>query len=301
MNDAPVPGEPTCSGRRWFKLTEKMTQKKIYFLIPVFLLQAMIFIVLTGWIYPTVGKTAQNILWAIEFMGLADVLIILIAARKWPVYVAAKEPPLEDPGEVESRRSLTLAARAQRHDFVNHLMIISGLLHLNMLDDAKNYIRQFCADVQEVSDLLRFDRPILGSLILTKANQARARGIDFKLSVKTDLGHFLIKDKYVTRVLGNLIDNAMEAVETAPQKEIELIIYENEDNYFFDVIDSGNDMNESLAKKIFEPTFSTKGRGRGIGLLVARQLVDLCRGDVRLKIHPTTFTVRFPKNFPAVL
>ncbi|HUW64430.1 MAG TPA: ATP-binding protein [Spirochaetia bacterium] len=273
-----------------------MKERNLYLLVPFFLLQALTIIAITGKMFATVSSYAQTSLWFLNFMGLADVIIVLVVARKWSAARQLHELPVEDSQDASDRESLLLAAKAQRHDFLNHLNVISGLLNLNMTGEAKAYINQFCADVRDVSDLLTLGKPVVGSLILNKVSLARARGIDFKLTVKTDLTGLKVKETYITKVLGNLIDNAMEALQTAQKKEIELIIDEKDNYYVFELIDSGTTLNEALTSRIFQPLFSTKGPDRGIGLAIARHIAEICGGEIEVKLFPTTFTVRFGKQ-----
>jgi len=264
-----------------------MKARHVYLLIPLFLLQALTVGAIVGTVFRTVDTAAQTRLWILDFMALADVLVLLVTARKLSRTEA--EEAAANPVQ------LYMAARAQRHDVFNHLFVIRGLLQRSDFDRAITYMDELITDFKEVSDLLTLGKPVVGALIMNKAGQARAQGIDFKLTVRGNLTGLVVKETYLTKILGNILDNGMDAVQMAPEKKIELKISEEKNSYVFQVTDSGDALTPRLRRHIFKPMFSTKGPGRGVGLAIARQLTDMCGGIIEVRLNPTTFSIIFPK------
>lgn len=103
----------------------------------------------------------------------------------------------------------------------------------------------------------------------------------------------------LTRILGNLIKNALEATPLAGEVRIDCL--EAEDEIIFSINNPG-EIPESVRKKIFRANVSTKGHGRGLGLHSIRLLVEALSGKVEITSDPdagTTFFIRLPQGSSA--
>lgn len=273
-----------------------MKHKNLRILVPIFALQALTIFALMVQLFGPLSAQTRTSLWILNLTGFANVVIVLIVVKKCFMSGRTDQTSTHAFSDATCVEGILLAARAQRHDFRNHLTVIHGLLSVGMPSEAKTYIDQFCAEVKDVDDLLSLGKPVIGSLLLNKISVAKAMGIDFKLAVRTDLASLPVKETDIIKVLGNIIDNAMEAVQTAPSKEIALTIDEKDNEYVFELTDSGTGLNENLVRHIFKSMFSTKGPDRGVGLFIAKQTAQICGGEIEVKLSPTTFTVRFAKQ-----
>src|SRR3989338_4211276 len=98
----------------------------------------------------------------------------------------------------------------------------------------------------------------------------------------------------IDAVFINLIVNAIQAM---PQGgTIEIKIKTDDDDAVIDFIDSGIGIPNEFIDKIFEPLFTTKQRGTGLGLASCKNIIEQHHGKISVKNNPTTFTVRFPKT-----
>ncbi|MEK6554749.1 MAG: ATP-binding protein, partial [Bdellovibrionota bacterium] len=104
----------------------------------------------------------------------------------------------------------------------------------------------------------------------------------------------------VTQVLLNLLQNAMDAVETASSKEIKIETKSDEDIIEIKVSDSGAGMADEVKNKIFDPFFTTKqvGKGMGLGLSLAKGIIDLHQGTICYEriSGRSNFIIRVPKQ-----
>ena len=92
----------------------------------------------------------------------------------------------------------------------------------------------------------------------------------------------------------NLIVNAIQAMPKGG--EIKVTINESDDAVILDSIDSGNGMPEKDLDKVFEPLFTTKQKGTGLGLASCKNIVEQHEGTISVSNNPTTFRIILPKN-----
>jgi sensor histidine kinase regulating citrate/malate metabolism len=197
-------------------------------------------------------------------------------------------------------QELVRVTRAQRHDFVNHLQAVYALLKTGRTEEAQRYIESLYHDVRISGEILRVSIPELAALLLVKMGVAALKNISFTIEVETNLNMLRVKATDLNTVVGNLVDNAFEAVESLPvdKRTAALRIFETGKHFVFQTINPGF-IEKELRNKIFEPGFSTKPGNRGFGLASVRSVVEKNRGKILLssfKDRGTKFTVLFPKQ-----
>ena len=104
----------------------------------------------------------------------------------------------------------------------------------------------------------------------------------------------------MNQVWTNLIDNAIDAMETSPEKKLTINTWDDGAFVNIDIKDSGAGIPEEMIDNIFDPFFTTKavGKGTGLGLDVARQIITQHNGRIKVKSTPgeTIFNVCIPRN-----
>ncbi|MEW6423650.1 MAG: ATP-binding protein [Bacillota bacterium] len=198
---------------------------------------------------------------------------------------------------IEDIQELICNIRAQRHDFLNHLQTVYGLLQMNKAESAQSYLAEVVREARTSAQLINLKQPEVGALIQRKVNQAAAQEISFNLTIQSDLHAVPVRPYQLNRVLGNLIDNAFEAVMGLEPKErfVKVEISENEENYIIKVLNSGPGLKPEILDHIFAPGFSTKGSNRGMGLSIVREIVEEHGGTISVSSPPTIFTVKFSR------
>jgi two-component system, CitB family, sensor kinase len=207
---------------------------------------------------------------------------------------------LSNPLGVES---LTDALRAQAHEFSNRLHAISGLVELGRTEEAVKLITATSGLHQELSEALleRVGDPVLGALLLAKAAIASERGVELRVSDDTMLtDHELEGDDLIT-LLGNLVENGIEAAATGGGEEryVEVAVGVEGDDLVMRVHDSGSGVPADLIDRIFVEGFTTKrrpgGARRGIGLALALEIARRNGGDLTVRNEAgAVFEARFP-------
>ncbi|MBP1743023.1 MAG: putative sensor histidine kinase, partial [Firmicutes bacterium] len=193
------------------------------------------------------------------------------------------------------------ALRAQTHEFMNKLHVILGMVQMGSFDELSSYISRITSSYQEEVGfvLRRIKDPVVAGFIIGKISNAREENIEISLDAEAYLpesGYAETSHKVVT-IVGNLIDNAMDAVEASDSKVVD-VDFQHEAGWLnMEVSDSGKGIPDEVRSHIFEKGYSTKGDGRGIGLYLVKQSVESLGGEIELFSKPgegTQVLVRIP-------
>ena len=202
--------------------------------------------------------------------------------------------------------SLTDALRAQAHEFANRLHTIAGLMQLGRPEEAMKLIAQTSGVHQELTESLleRVGDPVLGALLLAKAAIASERGIELRVSDNTVMTRSALDSEDLITLLGNLIDNALDAAATSDGRWVSVSVTEQDDELVVKVHDSGSGIPDGVDGQIFQEGFSTKAgpnrKRRGFGLALVRQVARRNGGDVTVANNGgALFTVRVPQKVAA--
>ena len=202
--------------------------------------------------------------------------------------------------------SLTDALRAQAHEFANRLHTIAGLMQLGRPEEAMKLIAQTSGVHQELTESLleRVGDPVLGALLLAKAAIASERGIELRVSDNTVMTRSALDSEDLITLLGNLIDNALDAAATSDGRWVSVSVTEQDDELVVKVHDSGSGIPDGVDGQIFQEGFSTKAgpnrKRRGFGLALVRQVARRNGGDITVANNGgALFTVRVPQKVAA--
>ncbi|SEW41856.1 sensor histidine kinase [[Clostridium] fimetarium] len=201
---------------------------------------------------------------------------------------------------IKNLEELNTTLRTQRHDYINHMQIVYGLLELDEYQDAREYLEPVFVDIMKVSNALKTSKPALNALLQAKMETARRADIAMFLGVTSDLRNIKIEQWELCKVLANLIDNAITAVDQMEkEKTIHIEIGEDIRNYRFCVYNNGPVIPESQQDLIFKKGYSTKkDEGHGLGLMIINQILDSNNGTIELQSieGKTSFTVFISKE-----
>lgn len=225
-------------------------------------------------------------------------------ARRFTRGIAGDLPPGQVRDAVssyESLRTLGDALRAQTHEHGNRMHTAVALLELGRSEEAIDILTETSRQSQSLVDQVTARQagdPAVGALLLGKASQARERGIDWRVSIDPDTPASPLSPVDSVAVLGNLIDNAMDAAATGAERWVGVSLRPSKNGgIVLEVSDGGDGIPSDLRERVFTQGFSTKpanNHGRGVGLALVRAVVAGVGGTVELSAHPTTFTVTLP-------
>ena len=198
---------------------------------------------------------------------------------------------------LESLEKLNHAQRAQRHDFLNHLQVVYSLIEMDDYAEAHDYIERIYADIQRTTGSVRTAHPAVNAIMQAKLSSAQNRGVAVTLNVTTRLEHLPIEAWELCRVIGNIVDNALTAMEGQADKRLSVTFSEDLKNYRFTFENNGPAIEPSLWQRIFEPGFSTNSGERGMGLAICRDIFRDAGGALQVfsDASRTVFEGTLPK------
>lgn len=178
---------------------------------------------------------------------------------------------------------LNRTLRAQRHDFMNHIQVIYSLIEMNEPREACDYMDRVYGDIQRVNRALRTDSVAVNALLQAKLADCERRGIRMELDIRAAWKHLAMPDWEMCRVLGNLIDNAIDALRETPAPLLVVALSEDLKACRFAVKNNGPAIPAQTAAHIFAPGFTTKRTGQGMGLFIVQRLLREYGGDISLE------------------
>lgn len=203
---------------------------------------------------------------------------------------------------IKEKNSLRLdwEKEARLHDRNHHLGMLYMLLQTGYTDRAREYLKGMVGELQNIDAIVRTGNEALNALIRGKMSRAKQLGVQINIDVLKGLYPMNIQDWELNRIIGNLLDNAIEAVENLNgEKNIELLIEGGEGNNRFEVITHGVYLPDEVETRIFQRGYSSKTEpGHGLGLAICKELVEIYKGAIFIEKDEeknyTSFRVLLP-------
>ena len=170
--------------------------------------------------------------------------------------------------------------RCFKHDFDNIVTTIGGYIRTDDMEGLKEYYLQLEDDCQRVNNLFLLTPNIINNdgiynLLIKKYDKAESKNIKFNMTFLLDLTTLRMKIYEFARILGILLDNAIEASSESDEKVINLIFKDDtENNRQLIIIENTYKDKNINTEKIFEKGVSSKENHTGIGLWEVRKLIS---------------------------
>ena len=244
-----------------------------------------------GLVAAALGQTAES---DDIYVAGDHVLVVSSAPATWQGREVGAVVTLRDhtelrsvTGELDVVRGLTDTLRSQTHEAANRLHTVVSLIEMGRAEQAV----AFATEELEIAQLLT-DRvvgavgdPVVAALLLGKTSEAAERGIELTITGEIPVDGPDVPSRDLVTVLGNLVDNAFDAVAGRPERRVGVRLDGGADALHLTVGDSGPGLSEAEAAHVLDWGWSTKasvdgGVGRGVGLALVVQIARRYDGRV---------------------
>ena len=204
-------------------------------------------------------------------------------------------------GELDSVRGLSEALQAQAHEAANRLHTVLTMVELGRTDEAIRLATAELSLAQQLTDQVvgAVTEPALAALLLGKSAQASERGVELTVDDRSRVDGEPVPSRDLLTVVGNLVDNALEAVAAVGlPRRVRVLVRQEGGEVLVRVTDNGPGLSPDQADNAFRRGWSTKsGPGHGVGLALVRQAAERYGGDCAVAPADgggAVFTVRLP-------
>lgn len=193
------------------------------------------------------------------------------------------------------------ALRSQSHEFMNKLHVIMGLLNSGKNEELRAYIEDLI-DTRTAEGKVIYNSvkdPVIAGFLSSKYSNARELGVRIGFTMQgvlPQINENALRNGLIT-ILGNLVDNGLDAVQESPVKQLHVGFAIGGDALEISVSDTGVGMNEEETSRMFSKGYSTKGENRGLGLWLVLRTVNALDGSITVRSAPgggTEFFVSLP-------
>ena len=264
-------------------LTTKLSNKQVLLLIAIiaaYIFPQMLIFVINSYTYP-ISLLVIN---SVQF-----VLIFFIAFKFVKSIVDYERTQSElFTAELHNKtlNGLLDGLRIQKHDHANMVQTLNGYVSLKEYDKLEEYVLKLMKECNAVDDLSLvnpeiFNEPAIYGIVGSKYFQANKKGIPFKIKVETKVPEICFPKPELSRILGILLDNAIEATSKTDKPFISLKFYYDK-RKCADVIKVTNTYDTSVSintSDVFKKGFSTKEVPSGIGLYEVKELINKRRNS----------------------
>lgn len=225
--------------------------------------------------------------------------------------------------EIELREKTKRLVRAERlsaigelsarlaHDLRNPLTVIKGVVEITKTRNNLNNVgfsskqiemmeRAISRMSSQIDDVLEFVK--IQSLRTTRNSLLETIGLSLakikksnqiKINIPNKDIEFVYDADKIEVVLDNLLTNAMQAIDDSGEITIRVNDFEND--VIIEVEDTGAGVPDEIISKVFEPLFTTKIRGTGLGLASCKSIIEQHGGSITVKNKPSIFSIKLPK------
>ncbi|MFD3157673.1 ATP-binding protein [Haloimpatiens sp. FM7330] len=201
--------------------------------------------------------------------------------------------------ELTGIKKILNSLRAQNHEFMNKLHIISGLIQLEEYDKALKFILKTVEKRTTISNILtdKIKNAMIAGLLLAKYNKAEEDKVKLyidKQSKLETLPQYMTSEELGT-IIGNLIENSLDVVKNDGTGLIKVGIYEQKDNLIVKVSDNGPGISDKVRENIYDIGVTTKEGQRGYGMYITKKIIDEAKGSINFNVdNGTQWFIKLP-------
>lgn len=218
-------------------------------------------------------------------------------------------------GELDTVRTMAAGLRAQTHEHANRMHTVVSLLELERYPQARDFAASTLEGSVRLGETAReIEDPYVAALLAGKTAMAHERGVELVVVTHERVPPLAVDPSELVSVLGNLVDNAVDAVsdverderpdDEPPTVEVELVPSRDGRFVHLTVADNGPGIRPDVRERLFDPGVTTKpatDAPRGVGLDVVRRAVEGWGTELTVSHEAgAVFSVDIPAQHPAL-
>ena len=238
----------------------------------------------------SIGREAidsNRIIFALDILFALVLLTVIFILRKWYRTRLKLDLRESEMTYISEMGKIMSSIKTSRHDLLNHLQVLNGLLRMRKYDRANEYLNQLSVESRTLDLSLRVKNPVLMVLLQSKWELANAKNIE--LQIETDPDEFdRVGSMDLVKLFANLLDNAIEAVESyeGEQPRRIRVVCRNVGSKYVFAVENPATLSPQAQKLLFRQGYTTKPNeheARGHGMTIIRNTVDNYRGEIRFR------------------
>ena len=224
----------------------------------------------------------NSILFFTYFILLGIIIFILIRSLKKELEFKSKQKEFENLRQyTDSLEKLYADMRVFRHDYLNIISSMIGYIDNRDIEGLERHFYESIIPISKsmrsndfkIGDIRNIKIPELKGLLSSKLIRAQEIGIDVHIEIVEDINKINMNIIDLSRVIGILLDNAIEATEKAENTRLKIAFVRKEKSIII-IISNGYRDEKFQLNKIYEAGYSTKGEGRGLGLSNLKNIIN---------------------------
>jgi sensor histidine kinase YesM len=275
--------------RRDYKIKKSLIIYIIFlFIINIVIMVSVVFIITTNNQGTQYGGYIILGLSTVNILSLLIYESILIESRKyWEIQLKNNQYEMQSKYYDEINQA-TVKLKSLRHDMANHLGNIKGLVVYKEYDELEEYLNKLLYNIEEIDEIIITKYPSISALLNRKYTLAEQNNVNCTINVK-NIDNLYIDDVDLCIILGNLLDNAIEANLNIKNENryIKLDVY-NKENYL--IIECVNSI--KLSNNIYLKTTKKNKDIHGIGLKNVRDIVEKYYGKLDIECVKDYFKIK---------
>lgn len=266
-----------------FEKTIHPDDQEISFGTQVYTIILILFLLIIGLYYTSIELSHLRISyrWFLTLWSLAVTVAIIVFQHKIILFKNEKVQILLDQQYQRELLSFFGIIQSQRHDFNIHLTAINGMIQQKKYEDCRIYIEEIVKSATSINDLLPLHHPATAAMLSTFRERAAAKGIKISFLIMNDLRNCPCSVYEINKVIGNLIQNALDEIEQHPKRGQEIVVEMTTERHQLAIkVTNEYDETGGMLPDLFQVGFSTKHQHEGLGLPVVKRIVEKYHGIV---------------------
>jgi two-component system, LytTR family, sensor histidine kinase AgrC len=272
-------------------------KRSIYFIVAliIFVLGCFIIFIYT---LDASKETMENIVMVIFLINTLMIILILSIYEKIIDFLqdAARRQIQQQKYEITQSYYDELSEKSKqlsslRHDFKNHLGVISGRLEQKNYSDALNYLNHITSQIQSAGDLVITNSTTVSAILQSKKSECERKGIIFSYTTAFEK-IYKLSDIQITIILGNILDNAIEALDIEEMSDKYIIITISQVDTYLAIQCENPYFNKPQEQNGYLITTKAEKEFHGIGLKNVSEICDTYRGELQYSFDNSIFTIR---------